>query len=625
MRTRPTVPSESGDRLPAWLGPAVVALVTLVHVAPFFVTFIEGDFARDLHAALGIARGTAFPREGPIISGTLHLGPAWYYALAATISLGGTMTAVVASIAAVSGLQYAIAWRLGAEAFDERTGIAWAIMLALPGVGSLASLWIAHPSLTATLTLAFLWALWRAHARNSTAALVLSGLALGLAFHAHPTALPLGVAFGAVAVERVRRDRWRGAAAALAACVLAVAPFVPLAADLPRHFQSLATLGGVVAADTASFRAAGWASVTTNALWRVPDLVVGTWLAGDGRPPVAWRAALVLLYGGALVGAALVLRYGPASRRRAFLTVGLAFAAWLAFVTAVRGETRFYMLYAPMPLAALLLALGLRGLASHAGRAGRGAAVLLAAGALAWSVAVGTARVVRAVGDDVRLPPLLGAHVDLQRSDVSAPERLRYLPVRALDTIGRRLCRDGVTHLYGDLAQVIDSQFNVAARMRCGEATRVVIGGTPGAGDRAMFLLPREMLEPRAALREFGGFGWGRVDTLLVAGPAIPLARGDDYPARSGCGTPAPRTFTFETTRAATLVIANGLPITCPMRVVLLQRDGAPVAPAVAGDSSWVRAPATPARWSLVVEIGEPGAVQVFTVAPPRDPNAPAN
>ena len=61
------------------------------------------------------------------------------------------------------------------------------------------------------------------------------------------------------------------------------------------------------------------------------------------------------------------------------------------------------------------------------------------------------------------------------------------------------------------------------------------------------------------------------------------------------------------------------------MRVVLLQRDGAPVAPAVAGDSSWVRAPATPARWSLVVEIGEPGAVQVFTVAPPRDPNAPAN
>lgn len=602
-----------------WLVGALVAALMLAHAAPFFVTFIEADFARDLDAALAIAQAHRLPTEGPIIAATVHLGPAWYYALAIAIAVGGSLTAAVASVALVSALQFPLAARLGSQAFDRRVGLAWAVLLALPGVGSLPSLWIAHPSVTATLVVATLLASWRAHAGGSGAWLALAGLGYGLAIHAHPTALPLGLAVAVVAIERIRADRRRGTIAAAAALLLAAAPFAPLLADPPRHVAAFAAIGASVSADASSFGVDAWGAVLVNALWRVPGLVVGTWLGSDGHAPAIWRVSLAAIYTAAAAGVVAVALRGPARRRRAIGSAVVAFVAWLAFVTAVRGETRFYMLYAAMPVAALALTLGLDGLATHAGRAGRVAAASVLTIAFAWSVALGVARVARALADDVRLPPILGAHVDLQRSVEHPPSRLRLLSVRDLDAIGKRLCVDGVTHLYGDLAQVVDSQFNVAARMRCGEASRVVIGGTPGPGDRAMFLLPREMLEPRAALREFGGFGLGRVASIQVPGAPIGLARGDVYPARVLCGPPATHELAFATANAGTLVVANGLPITCPMRVVSLSRDGGAVPWQASGDSTWTRAPHASSRWSLVVETAAPHAVQVFTVAAPRD------
>jgi hypothetical protein len=114
--------------------------------------------------------------------------------------------------------------------------------------------------------------------------------------------------------------------------------------------------------------------------------------------------------------------------------------------------------------------------------------------------------------------------------------------------------------------------------------------------------------------------GSSRVDEVLVARPAIPLARGEDFPARKGCGPAAMHTLEFATAREATLVIANGFAITCPMRVVTLERDGSPVAPGNAGDVVWTRVPSSPARWRLVVETAAPDALRVFTIAPRRRP-----
>ena len=598
----------------AW---AIVGLLAVLHAAPFFVAFVEGDFARDLYAALRITQGREWPLEGPVISATAHLGPVWYYALAIPMKLGGSLTTVVAAIAVASALQFPLAYRLGSEAFDRRTGIAWAILLAMPGVGSLASLWVAHPSVTATLVLAVLYALRRAHKASSSGWLAAAGAAFGLALHAHPTTLPLALPLAWVAIAHARRKGAAGVAGAVAALVLAAVPFLPLIVNLRGHADDVLRMSQHMSGDAAALTPAAIATVAANAVWRVSDLVVGTWLSGDGRPLASWRWFAASLYALAAVGLALLALRGPARWRRAAAAVALAFVAWIVFVAAIRDVTRFYMLYAPAPLFALVVALGLRGLGLHGGATGAIVGRALLAGGVAWAIASSGVRVARALADDVRLPPLLGAHVDLQRNDAFAYTRLHYLSARHLDAIGRRLCVDGRVHLFGELAQVVDSQFNVAAQIRCADASHVVIGGAPGPGERAYFLLQRDALEPGMALRDFGGFGFGRVDEVLVPRPALPLARGEDYPSRRGCATATRHDFAFATHRAATLAIASGLAITCPMRVLRLERDGVPVEVSMAADSAWTRAPDGPARWALTVETGAPEALQVFTVARP--------
>lgn len=622
----PPVPSGDDARRddpPAWIAWGIVLSLAVLDAVPYFLAFVEGDFARDLYAALRIVQGRAFPLEGPLIAYTAHLGPVWYYALAIPMALGRSVASVVAAIAVVAALRFPLAYALGRDAFDRRTGLAFAILLALPGVGSMPSLWIAHPSVAPTLVLAVSCALWRAHARSSPGWLAVAGAAFGLALHAHPTTLPLAVPLAWVAFGQMRRIGAPGVVGTAAAIALAAAPFLPLLAGWREHVGDTLALSARISGDAAAFGPGALAAVADNLAWRVPDIVVGTWVAADGRPMLVWRVYLAALYAAAAAGAVLTFVRGETGERRALVVVAASFVAWLVFVTAIRDVTRFYMLYGILPLLALFVALGLIGLARQGGRGGDVVARALVAGAIAWAVAIPAARVVRAFDDDVRLPPLLGNHIDLRRLDSTPYTSLHFLAARHLDLIGRRLCVDGVVHAFGDLAQVVDSQFNVPAQLRCGDRSRVVIGGTPAAGDHAFFLVQRDALEPRAALRDFGGFGFGRVEDVLVDQPPIPLAHGEDYPSRKGCGPPVPQVFEFATKRAATLVVASGLAITCPMRVVRLERDGAPIVPGSAGDVAWTRTPDGVAQWRLVVETAAPESIQVFTLAPPRESRRP--
>lgn len=608
------------DDLPRVVVWVVVLLLVVLDVAPYFVTFVEADFARDLYAALRIVQGRSFPLVGPVISETAYLGPVWYYALASAMAAGGSITAVFACIAILASLRFPLAYLLGRDVFDRRTGLAFAVMLALPGIGSLASMWIAHPSLTVTFTLAVCLALWRAQARASTVWLAASGAAFGLALHAHPTTLPLVLPLAWVAAGIVRQRGARGLAGAAVAVALAAAPFLPLLAGWRVHAGDTLALTARMAHDAVATNVAAVVLVAHSFVWRIPDLVVGTWIASDGHPLLAWRAYAVALYAAASAGLILALVRGESRERRAIVLVAGSFVAWFLFIAAVRDVTRFYMLYALLPAFALTLALGLMALARHAGNVGSIVARTLLAGALAWAIAVPTARVVRAFDDEVRFPPLFGANVDLRKPGGGHFSRLHFLAAWHLDALARELCADGPAHVFGDLPQVVDSQFNVPAQLACGDRSKVVIGGAAGPGERAVYLVQRDALVPGEALHEFGGFGFGDVDEVLVPQPSIPLARGEDYPARKECGPPSPHRFDFTTSHAGTLVIASGLAITCPMRVASLERDGVAVDPGSAGDVSWVRAPDAPARWKLVVETAAPEAVQVFTIAAAQHP-----
>src|SRR5258708_2083812 len=127
---------------------AVVAIIG-AYVAPYLLSPIEADLARDLYHGYRITVGDEFPLRGPLIGDSWHLGPAWYYLLAIALLVFHSITGAVASVGLLAALKFPLAWRLGREWVDARFGLTWAILLALPGIVAFESIWVAHPSLTA--------------------------------------------------------------------------------------------------------------------------------------------------------------------------------------------------------------------------------------------------------------------------------------------------------------------------------------------------------------------------------------------------------------------------------------------------------------------------------------------
>ncbi len=72
----------------------------------------------------------------------------------------------------------------------------------------------------------------------------------------------------------------------------------------------------------------------------------------------------------------------------------------------------------------------------------------------------------------MRLPDLFGPNMDIGVEHDRKFVRLDSLPMWNLDAIGKILCDAGSVHAFGDLAIVVDSQYNVPARLRCGERSQ---------------------------------------------------------------------------------------------------------------------------------------------------------
>src|SRR5262249_24344676 len=249
---------------------------------------IEGDLARDLYHGYRISSGLEWPTTGPKIGEGWHLGPAWYYLLALLLLIVRSIAGAIATVGVLAALKFPLAYVLGREWVDARFGVAWPILLALPGVATFESIWVAHPSLTAAASLAVVFALWRAVEHRSYAWMFAACLGFGLALHAHPTALPLGL----LLVLAFPKIGSRGATRALAAVVCAAlvfAPFAPLLADAPAQAREFAEFSHGVAAASATFHFRDILPVAANIGWHVPNLVVDTFL-GDSRAfSVVWR------------------------------------------------------------------------------------------------------------------------------------------------------------------------------------------------------------------------------------------------------------------------------------------------------------------------------------------------
>lgn len=600
----PPAPPGDRDGVGAPFAWTVVALLALLHAAPFALTFVEGDFARDLDQAMRIVDGDSWPMRGPVLAWTMHLGPAWYWLVALPLAIARSVGAAAAFVGVLSALQFPLAYALGRSFGGRATGLAFAIVLALPGLTTLEALWIAHPSLVPTAVLAVALAAWRAWRGASAPWWVASMLLASLALHAHPTTLPV-LALPALAALRLPA---RTRALALAAGVVSFAlPFAPLALDARANAGELARFASGVGADVGQLTLRRGLDAMASVAWRVPDAIAGTVLSGRPAPPAGFRIALAVVYASALAGLAVA---GP--RRRAIVVAIAAFAVTVAVAVAVRDTTRFYMLYAAWAAFAAAIALGLAALPSRS-VAGVPLRIVPLALALAISVATSVAWIARTLDGEVRVPAALAAATDLSRGVPRGHTSLATLTPFDLDRIGRRLCEARDVRALGELAGVVDMLHNVPARLACGAASRVVLGGAGGPGT-PLFLVHAAALPPGARAEPIGAFALGRAASVLA--PATPLApaQGDDYPWRRACGAPRPVSVRVDASGPGALVISNALPVTCPLASLRVARDGVAQAPDERVDSHVVALPPGPSTWTIDASTGEPAALQVFVI-----------
>jgi hypothetical protein len=591
------------------------AVLVAAYAAPYLLQPIEGDLARDLYHGYRISSGQEWPTIGPKIGDSWHLGPAWYYLLALLLLVVRSIAGAVAAVGLLAALKFPLAYILGREWVDARFGVTWAILLALPGVATFESIWVAHPSLTAAASLAVVFALWRAVGHRSYAWMFAACLGFGFALHAHPTALPLGLLL-ALAFPKIGPWGARQAGAAVVCAALVLAPFAPLLADTPAQAREFAEFSHGVATASGTFRAPDALPVVANIGWHVPNLVVDTFLGDSRTLSAVWRVFLGALHATVLVGIVLsVLR--PALGLRRVAAAALAFTVFSAIVVvAVRGETRFYMVYALAPVIALVQTIGLRACARSGWPGTRSLVGGLLAGVVIAFAAVAGARFVEAARGHIRLPALFGAQMDLRIGPKSGYAKLDSLPLWDLDALGRALCNAGAVRAFGDLAIIVDSQFNVPARVHCGERAHVVLGGAPGPGDTALYMLRADATSGAGVTHRYGALRLGDVESIPVPGRGVEIASGSTYPARPLCAPASLHTIDFAAATTGALVIATALPAQCPITLRRVTANGRDVGATRHLLSYFVDPPEPGAEttWRLEIETGDPGAVQVFTV-----------
>jgi hypothetical protein len=89
---------------------ALLAGITVLHVAMGLNASGHADMLRDIYWAQQIATGAAFPLAGPPIFDTISLGPWWYYLLAIPLWAAGSVVAVPVTTLVLASAKYWLAW-----------------------------------------------------------------------------------------------------------------------------------------------------------------------------------------------------------------------------------------------------------------------------------------------------------------------------------------------------------------------------------------------------------------------------------------------------------------------------------------------------------------------------------
>lgn len=462
---------------------ALFALIALMLLRiPYAASHM--DLARDMFVAWRFLHGEAIPLEGPILAGTVHLGPVWYYLLALLQLVGRTWYGTIALLGLLAALQIPLAYVLGKELHSRRAGFLWAIGLVVPSWTTYEWMLPLHPILTPLLVLAFLLCClryWRTGARKYFHGMALTFI---LALHAHPSNLGC-VWIGAFVLLRASHPRVRWPDLLLAGLIIVV-PLLPFFyADALRGFEDLRKSGAYLANPEA-----------TGSLWNLPTLFLaivygGTHYLFDPLTGLSARAAqlaaAIVALGGVAGAAGLVLAVRDPRTRSMTLVAIVATFAVLSTVALIRALTPYYMTSSSHAMIAGLVAIGLSALGERlAARSVRAVVAASAVVACAVTTYANARFEIRGAWPFGWWPMFDVRHAP----DQTAP--LLLTPAYAMDDSGRFLCAQPAPSIHGTYGSQLIHNYAMDMRLTCDRADVHVGGAEPGRThwlglSRAMF------------------------------------------------------------------------------------------------------------------------------------------
>jgi hypothetical protein len=492
------------------------------------------DTVRDVAAALSIAEGSQWPSTGPGLAFSAHLGPVWFYLLAPIAALSSSWLGVALFVAALAGLKFPLAYRLGSAVADWRFGLLFALALLLPGWQHLESMLVTHTSLVEAAALAYLLLLRSYLLQPGTARALALGLGFGLALHAHPTTIALLPLSMICAWRFGSRDVWRlrNVAAAAAGTLLPFLSYIAMQAlgGWPDAGGTAAYVGQSVGLG----QLAATPALASAVFWSGPHTLVDALLPGSARA-FAFGSWAVVLGASATAGAIGWRRLDRAERALVGYAAG-AYIVTLCTLCILRERVPWYMAYLPTLAGAALLAAVWRSLLSAWPRAVPATALLVAVGiALGIALDIGLWR--QSGRGEFRLPG--GAMDDTLQGYVATPVPAviegTTLPARFAAASGRFLCAHGDAVLHASYAGYVDSTSALDRSMRCGSRGALQVGGGADVAlERHWLGMPQRMwralaLDPEAWI---GPIGVSHIAAVSANAATLPVAAAGRYPLR---------------------------------------------------------------------------------------------
>ena len=472
-------------RAPAWHVAILLALAAAQIGCGIWASTASSDTNRDIYFAQQIASGTWFPLTGPRINGMLHIGPLWFYVLALPLWLIPNAATVTGVMAALSALQFPLAYILGRRFGSAREGLLFAVALALPGWMNLSFASLTHQIAVVPALLFGVFAALRYRELPDLRRAALLGLACVLMLSAHPT---LTLFAGLLVLWSAQRTpthiRWLlHGLVALGLLALAIAP--ALYEQWHGGYSDLATTAKYTQSEL-SLPSLSKAGYLLYAILYFGPKYIATFVL-DLEPQTT--RLLMDVYGLVVIAAAagLVARLITRPEKRGLIAVLLTLLLVQSiFVCAIRAVMPPWMVYAQWPLIAALVALGLEWFCTSnaAGRAFVAVALLVTT---LWTFDVYAQFALgRLDHADIKASPGKRGSTDIRDYEKARYEyRLARIPFRQLFAIGDPLCKP--VALYGHYAYLVDYTFAVSASARCGGVDTVQFGGMPEPGRTPLF------------------------------------------------------------------------------------------------------------------------------------------